>query len=61
MTDDHAWAECLNRSLASRFSDPYVDTFPDTVCYDIDNLSELSVTYDIVFNLLKTQNVHKAC
>ena len=61
VTDDRARAECLNRTFASRFSDPCVDSLPDAVCYDIDNFSELTVTYDTVFTLLKTQNVHKAC
>ena len=62
VTDDSQWAECFSRVFDSKLSDPIAVRLPDVLpYYDIDALSEFSVTHDTVFNLLKTQNVHKAC
>ena len=61
ISDDCEQAECFSPVFAAKFSDPTVDRLPKVTSYDIDVLSEFSVTYDAVFNLLKTQNVHKAC
>ena len=61
ISDDRERAECFNRVFASKFSDPTVERLPTVTSHDIDVLSEFSVTHDAVLNLLKTQNVHKAC
>ena len=61
VTDDCERAECFNRAFASKFSDSTIDRLPYVTSHDIDILTDFHVTYDAVFNLLRTQNVHKAC
>ena len=61
VTDDRERAECFSHVFASKFSEPTADRLPNVASHDIDILNEFTVTYETVHNLLRTQNVHKAC
>ena len=59
--DDREKAELLNRSFASKFSDPAINEFPSAREYDLDTLRSFYVTDDTVRSVLCSIDPHKAC
>ena len=61
VTDDIEKASLLNRTFASKFVDPQVTVYPQTVDYPIDSLTTFNVCPDTVKAVLESVNRHKAC
>ena len=59
--DDSAKAELLNRTFATKFSDPTVYDFPPTPDYPVDQLCSFHVSEEIVRETLRSVDRHKAC
>ena len=61
VVSDEARAELLNRTFASKFSDPDVTHYPETAVYDLPILNKFAVSEDRVRSILHELNIHKAC
>ena len=58
---DRAKADLLNRTFASKFSDPRVNIIPPAPDYAIDSLSCFDVSEDLVLSILLLTSRNKAC
>ena len=54
-------AELLNRTFASKFSDPTVTEFPPAPTYQLDPLRSFHVSEGTVRQILSNLSPHKAC
>ena len=61
VTDDLEKAELLNRTFASKFSDPAVTEFPQAASYQLDPLVSFRVSEGAVRQILCNLSPHKAC
>ena len=61
VSDDTDKANLLNRTFANKFTDPEVNTYPDTPAYDIPHLDRFVITEASVRGALRDLQTHKAC
>ena len=61
VTDDRERATLLNEAFSAKFSDPHVNQLPHTPSYNLDNMSSLYVSEDLVRSALLSINPNKAC
>ena len=61
VNDDREKAEILNRTFASKFSDPSVTELPPVTAYQLDPLRSFHVSEDTVRHALGNLSPYKAC